>query len=325
MTISINIERPDSDESIQLIDELEAILTPLYPEESRHGYDVGQLLQDDVTFFVIQSDDVPAGCGAVHFFGTDYAELKRMYVRPDFRGQGLGKQLVDHLCDYSLQHGITSVRLETGILQKEAIGLYESMGFQRIDPFGDYQPDPLSIFYEKDLAFHVERCTSDDIQTHINGLTDLLCQVVDAGASVGFLMPLDPIEAKTYWEGIAESTAKNERITLLAFMDNQVVGTVQIALPAKANAAHRVEIQKLMVHGGWRRRGIARRLMDKAETIIRTDGYHLAFLDTERGSGAVTFYEGMGYLKAGIIPDYALDNTGQRYVDTVLYYKLFGE
>ena len=72
-----------------------------------------------------------------------------MYVRPAFRGQGLGKLMLDHLIGHARQHGVPFVRLETGIHQKEAIGLYEGAGFRRIPPFGDYNEDPLSVFMER--------------------------------------------------------------------------------------------------------------------------------------------------------------------------------
>jgi putative acetyltransferase len=78
-------------------------------------------------------------------------ELKRMYVRPRFRGSGFGKLMVIHLADYARANGVVLLRLETGIHQREAIGLYERMGFQRIPPFGQYKADPLSLFFEKYL------------------------------------------------------------------------------------------------------------------------------------------------------------------------------
>lgn len=152
MPVTILQERPDSALSVRLVDELEAILAPHYPDASRHGYSVEKLLQKDVAFFVVRHDDTPAGCGGVQFFGDAYAELKRMYVRPQFRGLGPGKLLVNHLEQYSHEHGITVSRLETGIYQEAAIGLYERMGYERIAPFGDYTDDPLSVYYEKRLS-----------------------------------------------------------------------------------------------------------------------------------------------------------------------------
>jgi GNAT superfamily N-acetyltransferase len=112
---------------------------------------VEKLLAQSVAFFLLRVDDAPAGCGGVQLFGTDYAEVKRMYVRSQFRGRGLARQMLDHLGDYARAHGIRLLRLETGIHQKDAIRLYEGMGFGRIPPFGEYRADPLSRFYEKHI------------------------------------------------------------------------------------------------------------------------------------------------------------------------------
>jgi putative acetyltransferase len=161
MAIVITIERADSNIAIELIAELEAQLTPLYPSESRHGYSVEKLLRDGVAFFVIRCDEQPAGCGGVQLFGSEYAEVKRMYVRPAFRGLGLGKLMVDHLETYARNQGARLLRLETGVHQDEAIGLYERMGFRAIGPFGHYRDDPLSRFYEKEIGNETSRDRTD--------------------------------------------------------------------------------------------------------------------------------------------------------------------
>jgi GNAT superfamily N-acetyltransferase len=152
MPTLIVAERPDTVDATLLIKELDAYLAPLYPQESRHGFSVERLLREAVAFFVIRHDGIPAGCGGVKLFDTAYGEIKRMYVRPQFRGLGLGKLMLHHLADYARQQGVTVLRLETGIYQPAAIGLYERCGFQRIPPFGAYQEDPLSVFYEKCLT-----------------------------------------------------------------------------------------------------------------------------------------------------------------------------
>ena len=149
MSAIITPERPDSAAAVALITELEAELEPLYPPVSRHGLSVENLLANAVAFFVLRDNDTPAGCGGIQLFGTVYGELKRMYVRPPFRGLGFAKMLLSHLVDYAVAHGVGHVRLETGVHQKAAIRLYEQMGFHRIPPFGAYEEDPLSLFYEK--------------------------------------------------------------------------------------------------------------------------------------------------------------------------------
>ena len=145
-------ERPDTADAMALIAELDDYLAPLYAVESRHGFSVDKLIRQGVTFFVTRVDGQPAGCGAIKLYAPDYAEVKRMYVRPAFRGQGLGKLMLNTLADYTLEHGITVLRLETGIYQTEALGLYEAYGFQRIPPFGEYWDDPVSLCYEKRIG-----------------------------------------------------------------------------------------------------------------------------------------------------------------------------
>jgi len=151
MPTVITPERPDTSDAQMLIAELEEHLEPFYPKTSRHGYSVEKLIQQGVAFFMTRHDDVPAGCGGVQFFGSEYGEIKRMFVRPQFRGLGLAKRMLNHLETYTREHNIPLLRLETGIHQKEAIHLYEKMGYQSIPPFGEYVDDPLSKFFEKRL------------------------------------------------------------------------------------------------------------------------------------------------------------------------------
>ncbi len=149
MPYTISPESPDTSDARALIAELDAYLIPLYPPASHHGYPVEKLIAEGVDFFILRMDGTAAGCGAVKIFFPDYAELKRMYVRPAFRRRGLSKIIIEYLETFILRKGIRTVRLETGVLQAEAIGLYERMGYKRIEPFGEYLPDPLSFFYEK--------------------------------------------------------------------------------------------------------------------------------------------------------------------------------
>ena len=152
MDVQITQERPDSADAVALIEELEAHLSPLYPVESRHGFSVERLVNEGVAFFVLRSDRVAAGCGGVKLVDDGYGEVKRMYVRPQFRGARLGERLLEHIANYTRAHGIGLLRLETGIHQQEAIRLYERVGFRRIPPFGPYTDDPLSRCYEKRLS-----------------------------------------------------------------------------------------------------------------------------------------------------------------------------
>lgn len=152
MAVVISEERPNTPEAVALIGELDAHLAELYAVESRHGFSVEKLMRDGVAFFVARADGQAAGCGGVLLAGREYAEIKRMYVRPAFRGRGVGRLMLDHLIEHARQRGLTVVRLETGIYQRDAIALYERRGFHQIPPFGPYRDDPVSRCYEMRLA-----------------------------------------------------------------------------------------------------------------------------------------------------------------------------
>ena len=151
---TITPERPDTPDASALIEELDAHLGARYPAESRHGFSVEKIIREGVAFFVMRVDGQPVGCGGVLLVGKEckdgpYAEVKRMYVRPAFRGRGLAKHVLDHLISHACAHGFTTIRLETGVHQREAIALYERAGFRQVPPFGPYRDDPLSPCYER--------------------------------------------------------------------------------------------------------------------------------------------------------------------------------
>lgn len=147
----INTESPNQPEVIAMLERLDAYQAALYPAESNHLMDLASLLEDGVLFLVARNvDGRAAGCAALVDRG-EYAEVKRMYVDDDSRGQGVGRRLLEHLVMFAAMSGKQVLRLETGIHQLDAIGLYEHAGFVRREPFGDYRPDPLSLFMEKHL------------------------------------------------------------------------------------------------------------------------------------------------------------------------------
>ena len=156
--VTIRREHPGTEAASRLIAELDAYLSPLYPQESQHGYSIEKLVAQQVKFFVLYHGGEPAACGGVQFFtepqaeGAAYGELKRMYVRDQFRGRGFGKRLLAHLERLAVDKGVTTMRLETGTRQPEAVGLYEKSGYYRIPPFGAYWDDPVSLCYEKRLG-----------------------------------------------------------------------------------------------------------------------------------------------------------------------------
>lgn len=79
------------------------------------------------------------------------AEVTRMYVRPAHRGTGIARRLLQEVEDMARERGMTVIRLETGDLQPESIGLYGSSGYHRIPAFGQYAGSPLCLCFEKPL------------------------------------------------------------------------------------------------------------------------------------------------------------------------------
>ncbi len=140
-------------------------------------------------------------------------------------------------------------------------------------------------------------------------LGEILVDCVAAGASVGFLAPLDPADADRYWRAVEDAVAHGRRVVLVAEHEGEVAGTVQLDVDTMPNQPHRATVSKLLVHTAQRRRGIGEALMTALETTARDMGRWLLTLDTATPD-AVRLYERMGWRRAGEIPDYALTPGG---------------
>jgi putative acetyltransferase len=139
-------------EAVQaLIKALDEYQSALYPAESNHLDSVEELEKETVYFIGAFENSNLVGCGAVKLMPGDYGEIKRMYVVPQARGQGIAKIIMNALESFLLESNIEISRLETGIHQKEAIALYTNLGYKKGNPFGTYRDDPLSVFMEKKL------------------------------------------------------------------------------------------------------------------------------------------------------------------------------
>jgi putative acetyltransferase len=149
--ILIQVNDPASPAARELIERLDKYLTDLYPAESNHLLSVEALQQPNVTFLTASVGGEVAGCGAFVNQEGEYAEIKRMFVLPEFRGIKLGRRILEEIRNLARVLGRALARLETGIHQSEALLLYKNAGYQHRGPFGDYPEDPLSIFMEKKL------------------------------------------------------------------------------------------------------------------------------------------------------------------------------
>ena len=167
----------------------------------------------------------------------------------------------------------------------------------------------------------IEQVSAPQVESFIESdLIPLLCNVVEDGASIGFLTPLSSADARSYWQEVLAPLRTGEKVMFVAKLDGRVVGAVQLALEPRANGRHRAEVQKLMVHTSARGQGLGRRLMDAVEQAARNDRRTLIVLDTRRGDVADGLYQRMGYVQAGVIPRYAISSSGEL-DDTVFYYR----
>jgi ribosomal protein S18 acetylase RimI-like enzyme len=166
-----------------------------------------------------------------------------------------------------------------------------------------------------ELVVRIERISA--IEEYRAGLSNLLVEVVEGGASIGFLPPMGQSAADQYWEQVPGDNV----ILFIAKIDHQMVGTVQLHLCTKENGSHRAEIAKLMTHPGFQRKGIGRLLMQEAEKAAKENGRTLLVLDTREGDVSNLLYTSMGYSQAGRIPNFAQSEKGTLDA-TILYYKL---
>ncbi len=136
-----------------LVEELDAYLIPLYPAESNHLLDIETLRQPEMRFFAAFASETEALAIGGCWLHAEYAEVKRVYVRPSARGLGLARRIMQRIEEEALSNGRRVARLETGIHQPESLGLYRAIGYVDCGPFGDYPADdPNSVFMEKRLG-----------------------------------------------------------------------------------------------------------------------------------------------------------------------------
>ncbi|WEX77646.1 GNAT family N-acetyltransferase [Sinorhizobium numidicum] len=162
--------------------------------------------------------------------------------------------------------------------------------------------------------------TEEETRAALPALAEILSDCVEGGASVGFMQPFPPEDALPFWEGIAAAVAREDAVLIVAEVDERMVGTVQLGIGTMSNQPHRADVKKLLVHRDARGFGLSRLLMEKAEAEAMRRGRRVLVLDTATGEPAEAIYERFGWMRAGIVPDYALMPDG-RYCGTTFFYK----
>lgn len=121
---------------------------------SAHALDLSGLRSADVTFWSAWEGDTLAGVGALRRLSTDHGELKSMHTAESMRRRGVGAAILRHIIDSARARGMSRLSLETGSWPyfAPARALYARHGFVECAPFGDYKPDPNSVFMTLELT-----------------------------------------------------------------------------------------------------------------------------------------------------------------------------
>lgn len=154
----------------------------------------------------------------------------------------------------------------------------------------------------------------------IQGLSDVLIDCVEGGASVSFMLPMTRAKAEAFWRSTFASVARGERVVLAAEdAAGTIVGTVQVVWAQPENQPHRGDIAKMLVHRRGRRQGVGAALLAAAERSALGAGKTLLVLDTVTGSDAERLYARQGWQRCGQIPNYALWPDGTPCATTIFF------
>ena len=166
----------------------------------------------------------------------------------------------------------------------------------------------------------IRRLASFEILEQLDAFAEVLVDCVAGGASVGYMEPFSPADARAAFEGFAADVREGRRLLLAAYLEGTLVGTTQVILALMPNQPHRGEIAKMLVHRSARRRGIAERLLAAAEAEAQAEGKTLLVLDAVTGGDAERLYARLGWNRVGEVPNFALYPDG-RFCSTTYFWK----
>jgi putative acetyltransferase len=152
VTVTVSAEHPGSADARALVAELDAYANSVYAPEFNHLTPVEEFAEEGATFFIARKDGKAVGCVAVRPLGAGVSELKRMWVRPEARGEGAGAALIEALESYARSRGDKTVVLETAGKFVEAMKLYRRSGYVQRKRYGEYPENGVSMFFEKRLV-----------------------------------------------------------------------------------------------------------------------------------------------------------------------------
>lgn len=187
----------------------------------------------------------------------------------------------------------------------------------------EIRPAPFMYFRAESrfVMVPVVRLDAAGVLHEREALSDLLIDAVNSGAAMGFLPPIAAEDANAFWRDVASDVAAGFRVVLAARVDGQLAGSAQLELSRRSNGLHRAEVQKVMVHRRFRRRGLGRALMTAVDETARELGRSTLFLDTFAHHDARKLYEAAGWVHSGDIPAFARTPDGELRA-TSIYFRL---
>jgi GNAT superfamily N-acetyltransferase len=170
------------------------------------------------------------------------------------------------------------------------------------------------------MAVEVKRLTAGEARAELDGLAVVLADAVEGGDSVSFMDGFGTHDARAFYESLLPEVERRTRVLLAAYLDGELVGTVQLVHAWPPNSQHRADVAKLLVHRNARGRGVGRALMEQLEQEARADGKTLLILDTVAERAADRLYDRLGWTRLGTVPGYARDPDGS-FCDATFFYK----
>lgn len=151
VTFTLETVRYDSPDAHMLIEELQEEYVIRYGGRDETPVDPDDFALPRGTFLLAYRDGALVGCAGMRRRSDDDVEVKRMFIRRTHRGRGYSRDLLALVEDEARAMGFTRILMESGLAQPEAMGLYESSGYERIPGFGHYRNEPQSRCYAKTL------------------------------------------------------------------------------------------------------------------------------------------------------------------------------
>jgi GNAT superfamily N-acetyltransferase len=248
-------------------------------------------------------------------------EIRKLYVDRAARGTGLAQRLLATAEAHAAARGAAELMLWTDTRFTRAHRFYEAQSFLRAGGLRSI-PDlsrTIELRYAKPLGpVAVRALDAAGAASAVRRLSEALIACVEDGAAVSFLRTPTRARGDAFWQAAATRVAEGRAALFAAWSGGVLAGTVTLVLGMPENQPHRAGIAKMLVHPGFRRRGLARALLAAAEDAARAAGRRLLVLDTREGDPAEALYRAAGWTRAGRIADYALSTDGTPHA-TVIY------